>query len=48
MVDQASLDLEHTMIRSPIDGVVVERDVDVGQTVAASIQSPCCSGSPPT
>ena len=40
MVDQASLDLEHTIIRSPVDGVVVERDVDVGQTVAASIQSP--------
>ena len=39
-VDQATLDLEHTVIRSPIDGVVVERDVDVGQTVAASLQSP--------
>jgi len=39
-VDQATLDLEHTVIRSPIDGVVVERDVDVGQTVAASVQSP--------
>ncbi|HEY7059751.1 MAG TPA: efflux RND transporter periplasmic adaptor subunit [Vicinamibacterales bacterium] len=39
-VDQATLDLEHTVIRSPIDGVVVERDVDRGQTVAATIQSP--------
>ena len=39
-VNQATLDLEHTVIRSPIDGVVVERDVDVGQTVAASLQSP--------
>jgi HlyD family secretion protein len=39
-VDQASLNLEHTIIRSPIDGIVIERDVDVGQTLAASIQSP--------
>lgn len=32
--------LSHTTIRSPIDGVVVLRNVDVGQTVAASLQAP--------
>jgi len=30
----------HTTIYAPIDGVVVSRDVDVGQTVAASLQAP--------
>ena len=38
--DQASVNLEHTVIRSPIDGIVIERNVDVGQTLAASLQSP--------
>jgi HlyD family secretion protein len=37
---QSRVDLEHTVIRSPVDGVVVERSVDVGQTVAASLQAP--------
>jgi HlyD family secretion protein len=37
---QAQLDLEHTIIRAPVDGVVVSRTVDVGQTVAASLQAP--------
>ena len=38
---QASqLDLDHTKIVSPIDGVVVNRAVDPGQTVAASFQTP--------
>ena len=36
----ASIDFERTQIRSPIDGVVIERNVDVGQTVAASLSSP--------
>ncbi|HEY6196194.1 MAG TPA: efflux RND transporter periplasmic adaptor subunit, partial [Candidatus Eisenbacteria bacterium] len=36
----ARLDLDHTTIRSPIDGVVISRSVDVGQTVAASLQAP--------
>lgn len=36
--DKASL--EHTIIRSPISGIVISRDVDVGQTVAASFQTP--------
>ncbi len=34
------VDLERSEIRSPIDGVVIERSVDVGQTVAASLQAP--------
>ena len=36
----ARTSLEHTVIRSPIDGIVVARNVDVGQTVAASLQAP--------
>jgi HlyD family secretion protein len=39
-VSQAEVNLEHTVIRSPIDGVVISRNVDVGQTVAASFQAP--------
>ena len=37
---QAQADLEHTTIRAPVNGVVVSRQVDVGQTVAASLQAP--------
>lgn len=36
----AKVNYEHTIITSPIDGIVVARQVDVGQTVAASFQSP--------
>lgn len=36
----SEIDLERTKIRSPIDGVVIERAVDQGQTVAASLSSP--------
>src|SRR5215472_13789285 len=39
-VEVAQTDLNYTMIRSPIDGTVVARNVDVGQTVAASLQAP--------
>jgi HlyD family secretion protein len=39
-VNQARLDLSHTVITTPIDGVVISRSVDVGQTVAASFQAP--------
>jgi len=39
-LSQARVDLEHTEIRSPVDGVVIKRSVDVGQTVAASLQAP--------
>jgi len=38
--EQVRVDLERTVIRSPIDGVVVLRNVDVGQTVASSLQAP--------
>lgn len=34
------IDLERTDIRSPVDGVVVQRQVDLGQTVAASLSAP--------
>lgn len=34
------IDLERTEIRSPVDGVVVQRQVDLGQTVAASLSAP--------
>jgi HlyD family secretion protein len=37
---QAQVDLDRTFIRAPVDGVVVGRTVDVGQTVAASLQAP--------
>jgi HlyD family secretion protein len=37
---QAQVDLNNTYIRAPVDGVVVSRNVDVGQTVAASLQAP--------
>jgi HlyD family secretion protein len=37
---EARVNLDYTDIRSPVDGVVVSRDVDVGQTVAASFQTP--------
>src|SRR2546425_4006411 len=39
-LDKAKADLEHCTIVSPIDGVVISRNVDVGQTVAASLQAP--------
>jgi len=37
---QAEVNLAYTTIVSPIDGVVISRDVDTGQTVAASLQAP--------
>jgi HlyD family secretion protein len=36
----ARVDLGRTEIRAPVDGVVIKRSVDVGQTVAASLQAP--------
>jgi HlyD family secretion protein len=39
-VNQVSVDLNNTVIRSPVDGMVISRNVDVGQTVAASLQAP--------
>jgi len=37
---QAKVDLERTTIRAPVDGIVISRSVDAGQTVAASLQAP--------
>jgi HlyD family secretion protein len=37
---QSEVNLAHTIITAPIDGVVISRNVDVGQTVAASMQAP--------
>lgn len=39
-LNQARIELDRTVIRSPVDGVVISRNVDVGQTVAASFQAP--------
>lgn len=39
-LDRAKVNLRYSIIRSPINGVVISRDVDVGQTVAASLQAP--------
>jgi HlyD family secretion protein len=39
-VMQARVNREHTIITSPIDGIVVARNVDAGQTVASSVQAP--------
>jgi HlyD family secretion protein len=39
-LESAQVDLERTFIRSPIDGVVIDRQIDEGQTVAASFNAP--------
>ncbi len=39
-LSQAQVNLEHAVIQSPIDGIVISRSVDVGQTVAAAMQAP--------
>ena len=39
-LNKARTNLEYTVIRSPIDGTVIERTVDAGQTIAASFQAP--------
>src|SRR5580765_8040661 len=39
-LNQNQVNLEHTVIQAPIDGLVISRNVDVGQTVAASMQAP--------
>lgn len=38
--EQAATDLDKTIIRAPIDGIVISRDIDEGQTVAASLSAP--------
>jgi len=39
-LEQAKVDLSRTAIRAPVDGIVISRAVDAGQTVAASLQAP--------
>jgi HlyD family secretion protein len=39
-LNHAQVNLSHTVLRAPIDGVVIARNVNVGQTVAASMQAP--------
>lgn len=39
-LESSRVDLAYTIIKSPIDGVVISRNVNVGQTVAASFQAP--------
>lgn len=39
-LDRARVNVRYSVIRAPISGVIISRDVDVGQTVAASLQAP--------
>jgi HlyD family secretion protein len=39
-LNQSKVNLSHSVIRAPIDGIVISRNVDVGQTVAASMSAP--------
>ena len=39
-LQQAQIDLDHTEIRAPVDGTVIARNMDLGQTVAASFSAP--------
>jgi HlyD family secretion protein len=39
-LNQNEVNLQHTVISAPIDGLVISRNVDVGQTVAASMSAP--------
>lgn len=39
-LDSSKVDLAHTIIKSPINGIVISRNINVGQTVAASFQAP--------
>jgi HlyD family secretion protein len=39
-LNQAQVNLDHCTIAAPIDGIIIQRSVDVGQTVAASMQAP--------
>ena len=39
-LDEARVNLSRTEIRAPLDGIIIRRDVEEGQTVAASLQAP--------
>jgi HlyD family secretion protein len=38
-LDQAGVDLDRTVLRAPIDGIIIKRDVNPGQTVAVSLEA---------
>jgi HlyD family secretion protein len=38
-VDQSRLDLDRTVLRAPIDGIIIKRDINPGQTVAVSLEA---------
>jgi len=40
LLEASQVDLTYTVIKSPVDGVVIDRRINVGQTVAASMQAP--------
>lgn len=40
LLDTANLDLKYTVIRSPVDGIVIARNVEVGQTVTSGFTTP--------
>lgn len=40
VLERAKLDLAHSIIRSPVDGTVISRNIDVGQAVAATLTAP--------
>jgi HlyD family secretion protein len=39
-LERAQADLSNSVIRSPMDGIIIKRSIDIGQTVAASFQTP--------
>jgi HlyD family secretion protein len=39
-LEQARIDLARTVIRAPIDGIIIDRQVELGQTVAATLEAP--------
>src|SRR4029077_18509123 len=39
VLDQAQVDLDRTVMRAPIDGIIIKRDVNPGQTVAVSLEA---------
>lgn len=39
VLDQARLDLDRTVLRAPLDGIIIKRDVNPGQTVAVSLEA---------
>ena len=40
LLEQSIIQLQHTDIRAPVDGIIIDRKIDLGQTVAASLNTP--------